>query len=99
MVTYIRHTCKISYLGLSGRHVTAAFGSTIPRELKRIRAVIRDIIKLVKKAKKHKSKKNLQSDYANDVWKASTARSEMTIVSNTVYGKNTTFGQRKRVGQ
>lgn len=86
-------------MGLSGRHVSAAFGSTIPQELKRIRAVIRDIIKLVKKAKKNKSKKFIQSDYANDAWKISTARSEMTTVSNTVYGKNTTFDQRRTVRQ
>lgn len=93
-ITQYRHTCKISYLGISGRHVTAAFGSMVPQEIKRLRAVLRTIIKLVKKATKKHSKKSLVVDAANANWNISSAKSEITALSNTVYGQNTTFKKR-----
>lgn len=102
-----RHTCKISYLGLNGRRVSVAFGSSTPKELKRIRAVVRDVLKLVRKAtKKHYSNttsstkkkmdhnmmvlENHDDDTTGAAGWISSSRSEVTALSNTVYGKNTT---------
>ena len=91
-----RHTFKISYLGLTGRNVSAAFGSSKPQEVKRLRAVIRDVIHLSKKASKKQSKKDkndIYNDNASSMFKVSNAKSEVTALSNTVYGRNTMTNQ------
>lgn len=86
----LMHACKISYLGLGGRNVSAAFGSSVPRELKRLRAVIRKITDLTRKAR-HK-KKSMDNDTGSVMFNSKfprTARSELTALSNTMYGENT----------
>lgn len=88
----LMHTFKVSYLGLGGRHVTAAFGSSEPQEVKRLRAVVRHITKLTKKATKKRSKKKggADGDTLSAMLKVPhSARSEITALSNTVYGRNT----------
>lgn len=92
----LMHTFKISYLGLTGRNVSAAFGSSKPQEVKRLRAVIRDVIHLSKKASKKQSKKDkndIYNDNASSMFKVSNAKSEVTALSNTVYGRNTMTNQ------
>lgn len=55
----IIHNCKISFLNSKGRNISAAFGSTEESELKKIRATIRYIIRLVKKQiKRHNGRKD-----------------------------------------
>lgn len=94
----LMHTFKISYLGLRGRHIAASFGSTTPDELKRLRAVIRGITKLTKKATKKRggSKKVRMPGDAESTLTGmlknqhiNSAKSEVSALSNTVYGRNT----------
>lgn len=65
------HTCKLSYRGLQGRTLAAAFASETPNELKQLRSCIRTCLKLSTKKKKTKkrSKKKaaiMTSDDGND---------------------------------
>lgn len=85
----LMHTFKISHLKLTGRSVTTAFGSTVPQEVKRLRAVIRKIITVSKKATKKRSKKKGMGgdDTISGIYTISrSAKSEVTALSNTVYG-------------
>ena len=86
-----RHTFKISHLGFAGRNVTAAFGSTVPQDLKRLRAIVRKITALTKKVtgKRSRKKGNDEDDAISGMYNVRTARSELTALSNTVYGRNT----------
>ena len=93
-----RHTCKISYLGLGGRSIAASFGSTTPEELKRLRGVVRGITRLTKKATKKRGggkKVRMPGDAESTLTgmlknqHISSAKSEVSALSNTVYGRNT----------
>lgn len=97
-----RHTCKISYLSTGGRTLAAAFGSTEPSELKRLRATIRYCFKLVTKYTK-KAIKREYGDHCEEmvVGSSNTFDSGSTLlsgvgysvvasdVSTTVYGRQT----------
>lgn len=94
----LMHTCKISYLGLGGRSIAASFGSTTPEELKRLRAVVRGITRLTKKATKKRGggkKVRMPGDAESTLTgmlknqHISSAKSEVSALSNTVYGRNT----------
>jgi len=92
----LMHTFKISYFSAVGRNICAAFGSTESSEVKRLRAVIRRIVNLTRKANK-KSKgiiKRIKTTYGSSSVVTSmtgmyTTQSEVTALSNTVYGKRT----------
>mmetsp|Transcript_21837 Transcript_21837/g.25243 ORF Transcript_21837/g.25243 Transcript_21837/m.25243 type:complete len:274 (-) Transcript_21837:77-898(-) len=50
----LMHTCKISFSSFMGKKVHNTFGSSDPIELKRLRAVIRGILRVTKKASSNK---------------------------------------------
>ncbi len=88
------HTCKITFFSQSGRNILAAFGSEEPKELKRIRSVFRNCIRLVGKAnQRHKMLKSQGYDGHDGASVISgvsgMGKSAITAISNTNYGELT----------
>jgi len=92
----LMHTCKVSYLSNTGRNIVAAFGTSDPAELKKIRSIIRYCIRLVRKASKPSSRKPQR--YAGD--NASTfsgmTNGALSAVSATPYGEVTMTAKTKQ---
>lgn len=83
----LMHTCKITYCTNLGRVIEAAFGSTQPVELKKLRSVIRYCIRLVRKSSKSKKRKPRFAD-GTSVFSGMT-KGAISAISTTDYGEAT----------
>jgi len=92
------HTCKLSYRGLQGRTLAAAFASETPNELKQLRSCIRTCLKLAtKKRKSKRSKKRaavMTSDDADGTNHLIATNHNGGATATTATNTNTTIGKR-----
>ena len=91
----LMHTCKVSYLSNTGRNIVAAFGTSDPAELKRIRSIIRYCIRLVRKASKP-SRKPLTHAGDNASTFSGMTNGAVSAVSATQYGEVTMTAKTKQ---
>jgi len=94
----LMHTCKISYFSHTGRNIVAAFGSSKPDELKKIRSISRYCIRLVRKASESSRKSPRYGDNTSTF--SGMTHGAMSAVSGTHYGEMTmTKKAKKRWGR
>lgn len=91
--TALLHTCKISYLSHTGRTIVAAFGSSEPAELKKIRSISRYCIRLVRKASESP---RTSSDGDHKSTFSGMTHGAMSAVSTTHYGEVTMTNKTKK---